>query len=221
MPTPQPLTSRQQQVLQVIQTAIGQTGVPPTRAEIAQALGFKSVNAAEDHLHTLARKGHIQLVTGVSRGIRLVPPKHPPTMHQMALPDPQLQQLMLPLIGRVAAGSPVLAQEHTDRHYQLDANLFGSQPPDYLLRVKGLSMRDIGMLEGDLIAVQRTAQARNGQIVVARIDDEVTVKRFWKGVNGIELRAENPDFATLHVGAHQQFAIEGLVVGLIRQQGLM
>jgi repressor LexA len=220
MSTSTTLTSRQQQVLQVIQAAIAQTGVPPTRAEIAQALGFKSVNAAEDHLHTLARKGHIQLVTGVSRGIRLVPPKHPPTMHQMALPDPQLQQLILPLIGRVAAGCPVLAQEHTDRHYQLDANLFGSQP-DYLLRVKGLSMRDIGMLEGDLIAVQRTAQASNGQIVVARIDDEVTVKRFWKSVNGIELRAENPDFSTLHVGAHQQFAIEGLVVGLIRQQGLM
>ena len=215
------LTARQQQILELIQTAVHNTGAPPTRAEIAAELGFKSANAAEEHLQALARKGVIQLVSGTSRGIRL---KNAATdtftnsiVKQFQLPLQALAQLCLPLVGRVAAGSPILAQEHIEQTYNVEASLF-SQLPDYLLKVKGLSMRDIGIMDGDLLAVKTTQEARNGQIVVARLGEEVTVKRFQKSPQGIALHPENPDFDTIHVRAGEPFQIEGLAVGLIRNQ---
>jgi repressor LexA len=218
------LTPRQQEILQLIQRTIAQTGAPPTRAEIAQALGFKSANAAEEHLQALARKGAIELVSGTSRGIRLrgdgMRRLQESSGRQMGLPIPGLDQLTLPLVGRVAAGSPILAQEHVDQSYQVESSLFTSRP-DYLLKVRGMSMRDAGILDGDLLAVQATRDARNGQIVVARLGDEVTVKRYWRGPDRIELRAENPDFKTLVVVPGEPFEIEGLAVGLIRNTALM
>ena len=218
------LTSRQQEILQLIQRTIAQTGAPPTRAEIAQALGFKSANAAEEHLQALARKGAIELVSGTSRGIRLrgdgLRRLQEHNSVQMGLPMPGLEQLTLPLVGRVAAGSPILAQEHVDQSYQVESSLFANRP-DYLLKVRGMSMRDAGILDGDLLAVQSTRDARNGQIVVARLGDEVTVKRYWRGPDRIELRAENPDFTTLVVVPGEPFEIEGLAVGLIRNTALL
>jgi repressor LexA len=215
------LTARQQQILELIQTAVHNTGAPPTRAEIAAELGFKSANAAEEHLQALARKGVIQLVSGTSRGIRL---KHPVTdsstasgFKQFQLPLQGLAQLCLPLVGRVAAGSPILAQEHISQTYTVEASMF-SERPDYLLKVKGLSMRDIGIMDGDLLAVKTTREARNGQIVVARVGDEVTVKRFQKTAQGISLLPENPDFSPIQVHPGDVFSIEGLAVGLIRHQ---
>lgn len=180
---PSKLTARQQQILSLIETAIRQTGAPPTRAEIAKALGFKSANAAEEHLQALARKGYIQLVSGTSRGIRLKNPDYASALESSRTPYslslPGLGQLILPLVGRVAAGSPILAQEHIEQSYAVQNSLF-TQTPDYLLKVRGLSMRDIGILDGDLLAVKSTLDARNGQIVVARLGEEVTVKRFEK-----------------------------------------
>ncbi|HET7865415.1 MAG TPA: transcriptional repressor LexA [Burkholderiaceae bacterium] len=219
------LTARQQQVLALIQSAIERTGAPPTRAEIASALGFRSANAAEEHLQALARKGVIELVGGTSRGIRLqsdtLRSLNASRVKQFALPLPNLSQLTLPLIGRVAAGSPILAQEHVDKTYVLEAHLFARRP-DYLLKVRGMSMRDAGILDGDLLAVQRSAEAKNGQIVVARLGDEVTVKRLRRSRSGIELVPENPDFDVIHVDPHQEdFQIEGLAVGLIRNTMLM
>lgn len=219
------LTARQQQVLALIQSAIERTGAPPTRAEIASALGFRSANAAEEHLQALARKGVIELVGGTSRGIRLqsdtLRSLNASRVKQFALPLPNLSQLTLPLIGRVAAGSPILAQEHVDKTYVLEAHLFAHRP-DYLLKVRGMSMRDAGILDGDLLAVQRSAEAKNGQIVVARLGDEVTVKRLRRSRSGIELVPENPDFDVIHVHPHQEdFQIEGLAVGLIRNTMLM
>ena len=215
------LTARQQQILELIQTAIQNTGAPPTRAEIAHELGFKSPNAAEEHLQALARKGVIQLVSGTSRGIRLKSPSADsnPTasFKQFTLPLQSLAQLSLPLIGRVAAGSPILAQAHIEQTYHVEASMF-QQQPDYLLKVKGLSMRDVGILDGDLLAVKATPDARNGQIVVARLGEEVTVKRFQKSAQGIALHPENPDFSIIHVQADDPFQIEGLAVGLIRNQ---
>ncbi len=215
------LTARQQQILDLIQTAIHNTGAPPTRAEIATELGFKSPNAAEEHLQALARKGVIQLVSGTSRGIRLKPQSNETgsahLFKQFSLPMPGLNQLMLPLIGRVAAGAPILAQEHIEHTYQVEASMF-QQQPDYLLKVKGLSMRDIGIMDGDMLAVKSTSDARNGQIVVARLGEDVTVKRFQKTPHGIALHPENPDFDTIHVRAGDPFQIEGLAVGLIRNQ---
>ncbi|MEY4677154.1 MAG: hypothetical protein RLZZ470_1661 [Pseudomonadota bacterium] len=214
------LTARQQQILELIQTAIHNTGAPPTRAEIAHELGFKSPNAAEEHLQALARKGVIQLVSGTSRGIRLRSPvADTPTssFKQFTLPLQSLAQLSLPLVGRVAAGSPILAQEHIEQTYQVEASMF-QQQPDYLLKVKGLSMRDVGILDGDLLAVKATPDARNGQIVVARLGEEVTVKRFQRSPQGIALHPENPDFSTIHVQPGEPFQIEGLAVGLIRNQ---
>lgn len=206
------LTVRQQEILDLIARSIDQTGFPPTRAEIAAELGFKSVNAAEEHLQALARKGVIEMVPGISRGIRLV-------QTDVATPfvarESQLQY-SVPLVGRVAAGSPILAQEHIEKNYQLDPALF-SDKPDYLLKVRGLSMRDIGILEGDLIAVKKTEKARDGQIVVARLGDDVTVKRFKKIGQTVELVSENPDFAPIRVNKESDnFQIEGLVVGLLR-----
>ena len=216
---PAKLTARQQQILELIQNAIARTGAPPTRAEIAAELGFKSANAAEEHLQALARKGAIELVSGTSRGIRLrtedLQSINDARGRQLTLPIPGLAQLMLPLVGRVAAGSPILAQEHVDQTYQVERSLF-QQTPDYLLRVRGMSMRDVGIMDGDLLAVQSTREAKNGQIVVARLGDDVTVKRFVRRHDVIELRAENPDYKTIVVEPGEAFAIEGLAVGLIR-----
>lgn len=213
------LTARQQQILSLIQSTIARTGAPPTRAEIAAELGFKSANAAEEHLQALARKGVIELVSGTSRGIRLrradLQSINDARERQLALPLPGLAQLVLPLIGRVAAGSPILAQEHVDQTYAVEPSLF-QRTPDYLLRVRGMSMRDVGILDGDLLAVAATREARNGQIVVARLGDDVTVKRYMRLRDHIELRAENPDYPTIVVEPGEPFEIEGLAVGLIR-----
>ena len=203
------LTARQQEVLELIQTSITATGAPPTRAEIAQALGFKSANAAEEHLKALARKGAIELVSGTSRGIRL-------RLHAAQEQVTQLAStLVLPLIGRVAAGSPILAQEHIDTTHSVPESMF-ERRPDYLLRVRGMAMRDLGILDGDLLAVQATQQARSGQIVVARLDDEVTVKRLELLPTGARLHPANPDYPIIEVRDAESFAIEGLAVGLVR-----
>lgn len=193
------LTPTQQKVLGFIRKAIEKTGFPPTRAEIAKAFRYSSPNAAEEHLRTLERKGAIELTPGASRGIRLA------------------EGLGLPLIGRVAAGSPILAEEHVERRCQVDPALF--QPrADYLLKVRGMSMRDAGILDGDLLAVHRTREARSGQIVVARVHDEVTVKRLRRRGNSVELLPENPEFKTIVVDSREEnFAIEGIGVGVIRR----
>jgi repressor LexA len=218
------LTDRQQQILGLVQSAIERTGAPPTRAEIASELGFKSANAAEEHLQALARKGVIELVSGTSRGIRLksdtLRKLNELRSKQFSLPLPGLAQLSLPLVGRVAAGHPILALEHIEQTYQVEAGMFPRRP-DYLLKVRGMSMRDAGIMDGDLLAVQKAKEAKNGQIVVARLDDEVTVKRFRKTRIGIELIPENPDFQTLLVAPDQEFELEGLAVGLIRNNMLM
>ena len=218
------LTARQQQILDLIQTAIARTGAPPTRAEIAAALGFKSANAAEEHLQALARKGVIELVSGTSRGIRLrgetVRNINAARGAQFNLPIPGLSQLTLPLVGRVAAGSPILAQEHVDQTYTVEGSLFAHKP-DYLLKVRGMSMRDAGIMDGDLLAVQATREARNGQIIVARLGDDVTVKRLRRTGSAIELLPENPDYPVIRVEPGEPFEIEGLAVGLIRNTMLM
>ena len=219
------LTARQQQLLELIQSAIANTGSPPTRAEIAAELGFKSANAAEEHLQALARKGAIELVSGTSRGIRLKSHNRAQSAagfaEQLSEKMSQFQQsLLLPLIGRVAAGSPILAQEHIDQSYFIQSSLF-DRKADYLLRVRGMSMRDAGIMDGDLLAVQSTREAKNGQIVVARLGDDVTVKRFERKSDRIELHAENPDFKTIIVQNDEPFEIEGLAVGLIRNNFLM
>ena len=219
------LTDRQQQILDLVQSAIERTGAPPTRAEIATELGFKSANAAEEHLQALARKGVIELVGGTSRGIRLksdiLRKLNEARGRQFSLPLPSLAQLSLPLVGRVAAGSPMLALEHIDQTYLLEASMFPRRP-DYLLKVRGMSMRDAGIMDGDLLAVQKAKDAKNGQIVVARVGDEVTVKRFRKTRTSIELIPENPDFKTLVVPfGDVDFELEGLAVGLIRNNMLM
>lgn len=222
------LTPRQAEILALITTAIRESGLPPTRAEIATRLGFASANAAEEHLRALARKGYVELTPGTSRGIRIAQLQNQAFQfgrsQQMSLPSGALQQLTLPLIGRVAAGSPIMAIEHIEKHIPVDPSLF-SKGADYLLKVKGMSMRDAGILDGDYLAVHKTTEVRNGDIVVARIDDEVTVKRWLqkKGNNGIviELQAENPDFKNITVDASQSnFAVEGQAVGLIRANGL-
>ena len=217
------LTPRQQQILDLVQSAIERTGAPPTRAEIAAELGFRSPNAAEEHLQALARKGVIELVGGTSRGIRLradtLRVLNEARGKQFNLPG--LSQLSLPLVGRVAAGSPILAQEHIDQTYIVEASMF-ARKPDYLLKVRGMSMRDAGIMDGDLLAVQKAKEAKNGQIVVARRGDEVTVKRFKRGRHGIELIPENPDFETILVSQSEtQFELEGLAVGLIRNNMMM
>ena len=218
------LTDRQQQILDLIQRAIARTGAPPTRAEIATELGFKSANAAEEHLQALARKGAIELVSGTSRGIRLKSDTlraiNESRGKSLAQSVADFAQLALPLIGRVAAGSPILAQEHIDKTYYVEDSLF-QRKPDYLLKVRGMSMRDAGIMDGDLLAVQSTKEAKNGQIVVARLGDEVTVKRFMRHNNLIELHPENPDYQTIVVEPGEAFEIEGLAVGLIRNTMLM
>jgi repressor LexA len=212
------LTPRQEEILQLIKDAIQNTGFPPTRAEIAAELGFRSANAAEEHLQALARKGAIEISPGTSRGIRLLESsaKSGRGARQMALPHAALMQLGLPLVGRVAAGSPILAQEHIEATYNVDPALFSAKP-DYLLKVRGMSMRDAGIMDGDLLAVKKTDTARNGQIVVARLGDDVTVKRYRKSGSAIELLPENPDFDVIRISAgDEDFALEGLAVGLLR-----
>ncbi|MDX1269287.1 MAG: transcriptional repressor LexA [Oceanisphaera sp.] len=195
------LTPRQSQVLEIIKEHIQQTGMPPTRAEIAQTLGFKSANAAEEHLKALAKKGVITMMPGTSRGIRLAEEE---------------EELGLPLIGRVAAGEPILAQQHIESHYKLDPSLFHPSA-DFLLRVKGMSMKNIGIMDGDLLAVHKTQEVRNGQVVVARLDDEVTVKRFQRQGNKVSLLPENEELAPIEVDLRsQELTIEGLAVGVIR-----
>lgn len=201
------LTRRQSEILDYIRRRLAEEGAPPTRADIQQAFGFASPNAAESHLRALARKGVIELVPGASRGIRL------------RARDTEAAKTGLPLIGRVAAGAPLLAVEHIERHVAVGPDLF-SPAPDYLLRVAGESMRDAGILDGDLLAVRRAFEARNGQIVVARIDEEVTVKRFQHEGRHVRLLAENPDFAAIVVDlAEQPLVIEGLAVGVLRDLG--
>ena len=213
------LTARQAEILTLIAKAIERTGYPPTRAEIAAELGFRSANAAEDHLQALARKGMIDLSPGTSRGIRLTSSARqmgrPATSRPLERALPGMEQLMLPLIGRVAAGFPILAQEHIEQTLAVEAQMFPARP-DYLLKVKGMSMQGAGILDGDLLAVKQTQDVRNGQIVVARLGDEVTVKRLQRHAGHLELLPDNPDFAPILVQADQAFAIEGLAVGLIR-----
>ncbi|SDL71010.1 SOS-response transcriptional repressor, LexA [Franzmannia pantelleriensis] len=204
-----PLTPRQQNVYDFIVKTMSELGYPPTRAEIARALGFRSPNAAEEHLRALNKKGVIRMVAGTSRGIRL------PAQEQDPEPDASPQP-GLPIIGEVAAGSPILAAAHIDRHCPLPPEYFTPRA-DYLLRVRGLSMKDIGILEGDLLAVHRTERIRDGQIVVARLDDEVTVKRFKRQGHQVWLSAENDDFAPIEIDLrHQELEIEGIGVGVIR-----
>ena len=201
----QKLTARQQQILGFIEDFIHNEGYPPTRAEIAKALGFKSINAAEDHLKALARKQAIELQAGASRGIRL---------------RKGSDSYDLPIIAKVAAGSPILAVEHIEDHYRLTPGLFKPKA-DYLLRVSGNSMCDAGILDGDLLAVHKTAQAENGQIVIARIEDEVTVKRFSRRGNVVRLIAENPEYEPIVVDLRRRaLAIEGIAVGVIRNKNL-
>lgn len=208
------LTKRQQEVLELIRSEIHRTGFPPTRAEIAQSLGFRSANAAEDHLRALARKGAIVLTRGTSRGIRLT--DSTPAPDEPATPS-AIEHLLLPVVGRVAAGSPILAAQHIENELSVQPSLF-EKTPHYLLKVRGTSMRDAGILDGDLLAVHKTPDARNGQIVVARLGDEVTVKRLSRKNESIQLLPENPDFEPIKVGPADDFTIEGLAVGLIRTQ---
>lgn len=207
------LTKRQQEILDYIQRTIHDTGAPPTRAEIAAVFGFRSPNAAEDHLHVLARKGVIELVGGTSRGIRLRLSEVKPSP---SFADSRAEaSMVLPLVGRVAAGSPIFSEEQIEKTLSVQESLFELRP-DYLLKVRGMSMRDAGIIEGDLLAVKISKQAHSGQIVVARIDGEVTVKRIQFGASKITLLPENPDFGPIEVGPQNEFEIEGLAVGLIR-----
>jgi repressor LexA len=196
------LTPRQKEILEMIQEFIGETGMPPTRAEIARQLGFKSANAAEEHLRALQRKGVLELLPGASRGIQLK--------------DSLRDQMGLPLIGRVAAGNPILAQENIEAHYKIDPQLFRPKP-HYLLRVHGMSMKNAGILDGDLVAVHRTPEVRSRQIIVARLDDEVTVKRYRQKGSLVSLLPENDEFEPIEVDLREQaLVIEGVVVGVIR-----
>ena len=199
------LTSRQSEVLTSIHHYVEQHGFPPTIAELTTILGIRSANAVRDHLRTLARKGVIELTPAASRGIRLLTPQNDASTR-------------LPIVGRVAAGSPILAEQHIEAHHQIDSTLFKPRA-DYLLRVHGTSMQNIGILDGDLLAVHQTEQAENGQIVVARIDNEVTVKRFKRTDYLVHLLPENNDFDPIEVDLrHEQLTIEGLGVGVVRRE---
>lgn len=197
------LTTRQAQVLKMISDFIEDTGLPPTRAEVAEALGFRSINAAEEHIKVLAKKGAIELLPGASRGIRITAANG------------------IPVVGRVAAGNPILAEQHIEDHYQIDNTLFHPRA-DYLLRVSGMSMRDAGILDGDLLAVHSTNDVSNGQVVVARLDDEVTVKQFRRRGYQVQLLPHNPDFSPIKVDLRKQsLVIEGLGVGILRNGKLL
>jgi len=202
------LTKRQSDVLETIREFISETGFPPTRAEIAGRLGFKSPNAAEEHLKALAKKGAIKMLSGASRGIQLI---------ENSVEAANDEELGLPVIGKVAAGFPILAQENIASHVSVPPNMF-SPKADYFLSVSGTSMKNIGIMEGDLLAVHKTTTIRNGQIVVARIGDEVTVKRFYQKGSQVRLQPENEEFDDILVDLEsEEFAIEGLSVGVIRQ----
>ena len=208
LPLMDELTDRQSEILKLIRELTEVTGFPPTRAEIAERMGFRSVNAAEQHLRALEKKGAIEISSGASRGIRV--------LDSRASSGRLGRLLELPVVGRVAAGSPILAEEHLQGRYQVDPNLFTPRA-DYLLRVRGMSMRDAGILEGDLLAVHRTPEARTGQIVVARLANEVTVKRYRRRGHAVQLEAENPDFAPIEVDLRRDaLTIEGIAVGVIR-----
>jgi repressor LexA len=200
------LTDRQSEILQLIRELTEVSGFPPTRAEIAERMGFRSVNAAEQHLRALEKKGAIDILSGASRGIRVNDKS-----------GARIGRLMdLPVVGRVAAGAPILAEENVQGRYQVDPNMFTPRA-DYLLKVKGLSMRDIGILDGDLLAVHKTSEARTGQVVVARISDEVTVKRLRRRGHAVQLVAENPEFEPIELDLRtDELAIEGIAVGVIR-----
>jgi len=202
----QELTRRQAEILALIREYIYEEGYPPTRAEIAQSFGFRSPNAAEEHLRALERKGAIELLQGSSRGIRLL--------------ETDEEEEGLPVVGRVAAGEPILAEQHIEDRYPVDPALFHPRA-HYLLRVRGMSMRNIGIMDGDLLAVHRTQQAQNGQIVVARLDEEVTVKRFRQRGSIVYLLPENDDFEPIRVDLREQpLVIEGLGVGILRNDSL-
>lgn len=205
------LTARQQEVYDLLKRHLETTGMPPTRAEISKELGFRSPNAAEEHLKALARKGVIEILSGTSRGIRLLVDE-----------DEKTEDEGLPLVGRVAAGEPILAEQHIEGTYKVDANMFKPQA-DFLLKVYGQSMKDIGILDGDLLAVHSTKDVRNGQVIVARIEDEVTVKRLERKGSIIYLHAENEEFAPIVVDLNQRpnFEIEGIAVGIIRNNAWM
>ncbi|URL01557.1 transcriptional repressor LexA [Avibacterium sp. 20-126] len=205
------LTARQQEVYDLLKRHLETTGMPPTRAEISRELGFRSPNAAEEHLKALARKGVIEIIPGASRGIRLL-------LEENAEEEPE----GLPLIGRVAAGEPILAEQHIEGTYKVDANIFKPQA-DFLLKVYGQSMKDIGILDGDLLAVHSTKDVRNGQVIVARIEDEVTVKRLERKGSMVYLHAENEEFDPIVVDLTQteSFEIEGIAVGIIRNNAWM
>ena len=202
----EPLTERQAEILKLIKELTEVSGFPPTRAEIADRMGFRSVNAAEQHLRALERKGALDISSGSSRGIKI----RGGSGHRVS------RLLELPVVGRVAAGAPILAEEHVTARYQVDPNLFTPRA-DYLLKVRGLSMRDAGILEGDLLAVHRTSEAQSGQVVVARIGDEVTVKRLKRRGNSVQLLPENPDFKPIELDLRSdEMTIEGIAVGVIR-----
>lgn len=204
------LTARQQDVYDFLKQHLEKTGMPPTRAEISRELGFRSPNAAEEHLKALARKGVIEIISGTSRGIRLL------------VNEENEEDIGLPLVGRVAAGEPILAEQHIEGTYKVDANMFKPQA-DFLLKVYGQSMKNIGILDGDLLAVHSTKDVRTGQVIVARIEDEVTVKRFERKGTTIYLHAENEEFEPIVVDLTQQpnFEIEGIAVGIIRNNAWM
>ncbi len=204
------LTPRQAEILDFIRDAVKSTGMPPTRAEIATMFGFRSPNAAEEHLRALAKKGAIEISSGTARGIHLAE----------QISGAMQSITALPLIGRVAAGSPILAEQNVEKNLPVDPGMFKPKA-DYLLKVKGLSMKDIGILDGDLLAVHAQRDARNGQIVVARMESDVTVKRFFKKGHQVQLVAENPDFEPIEIDLRRDpFEIEGLGVGVIRAGGL-
>ncbi len=205
------LTQRQQDVLNLVRLHINDTGMPPTRSEIAKSLGFKSANAAEQHLRALAKKGAIEMIAGTSRGIRIIQQES----------DTPSKEKGLPVVGDVAAGSPILAIEHVDQHIPIQADFF-HPAASYLLKVHGMSMKDIGILDEDLLAVHQTKQVKNGDVVVARIGDEVTVKRFFQEQHNVTLKAENSDFSPIKVDLrHEDFEIEGIAVGVIRNNGAL
>ena len=197
----QGLTKRQQEILRMIQSHIASTGFPPTRTDICDYFGFRSPTAAEDHLRALEKKGVIELISGTSRGIRVIE---------------DIQEDGLPLVGRVAAGEPIMSSDHIEDYVQATPDLFYPHA-DYLLRVKGMSMRDVGILDGDLLAVHATNQVSSNQIVVARVDDEVTVKRFRQRGSIVTLLPENEDFDPIRIDLREQdFSIEGVYVGILR-----
>lgn len=211
-----PLTKRQQEIFDFILNCLSNNGAPPTRVEIAEHFGFRSANAAEDHLKALDKKGHIELRSGTSRGIFIT--EAAKIISQIDNDSPELgDQNGMPVIGDVAAGAPIFASQHIQKTVSVDQSLF-SENADFLLKVRGDSMINIGIFEKDLLAIKKATTARDNQIVVARIDDEVTVKRYQRNGSFISLIAENDDYEPIDVNLQtQSFAIEGIVVGLIRQ----